>query len=281
MPNIPNITPIIDIDREDSINMLLASIALEEMGLAHIINAEGEKIQYLLNSDVHKLASPAEIKDINLGVERVIRETMKLQMLLQEKLESVTRLIPKDSKPFLVPCPTENKHKHKSECYLTGYAEGIITNKSDLFHGGTCSIEATVSNLYENYMNCSLKYTLCKEVGDKIFSALFLAIPESLDVTCPNRLKPHPIVQDPNILIMNGQGIMAMKGERQKLIQCTVTFTLTVWDYGCKKKFQMVVSSPNAEFNHDSGIVTVDSGCLEIRKGIKSSRSLDINLDKK
>jgi len=282
MPNIPNITPIIDIDREDSINMLLASIALEEMGLAHIINAEGEKIQHLLNSEIHKLASPAEIKDINLGIERIIRETMKLQMLLQEKLESVASLIPKDSKPVPIPCPPYNKTKRKLECLLTGYAEGTITNKCDLFYDGTYSIESTVCELYESYTNCSLKYTLCKEVKDKIYSALFLAIPESLEIFCSNKLKPCPIVQDPNILIMKGQGIMSMKAEREKLVQCTVTFTLTVWDYGCNEKLQMVICSPNTEFNHDSGVVTVSSGCLEIRKNNRFNRSLkDISSDKK
>ena len=67
MPNIPDMNPVIDIDREDALNMLLASIALEEMGLAHIINAEGEKIQYVLNSEVHRSATIAEIKEINLG----------------------------------------------------------------------------------------------------------------------------------------------------------------------------------------------------------------------
>ncbi|MDR5658559.1 hypothetical protein RH915_03550 [Serpentinicella sp. ANB-PHB4] len=46
-PNIPDVTPEIDIDREDVINLLLASIAFEELGLAHIFNAEAEKIQYI------------------------------------------------------------------------------------------------------------------------------------------------------------------------------------------------------------------------------------------
>ena len=43
-PNLPNITPTITIKREDVINLLLASIAMEELSLAHIINSEGEKI---------------------------------------------------------------------------------------------------------------------------------------------------------------------------------------------------------------------------------------------
>ena len=102
MPNIPNIKPDIDISREDALNMLLASIALEEMGLAHIINAEGEKIQYVLNSKLPKSPSVAEVREVNAGVEKIIREAMKLQMLLQEKLESVLDRIPVAPGP---PCP--------------------------------------------------------------------------------------------------------------------------------------------------------------------------------
>ena len=33
LPNIPNITPSITIDREDAINMLLSSSEMEEMGV--------------------------------------------------------------------------------------------------------------------------------------------------------------------------------------------------------------------------------------------------------
>lgn len=46
LPNIPNITPKISLERCDTINLLLSSIALEEIGLSHILNAEGEKLQY-------------------------------------------------------------------------------------------------------------------------------------------------------------------------------------------------------------------------------------------
>lgn len=44
-PNLPNITPAISLSRDDAINLLLSSIAMEEIGLAHILNTEGEKLQ--------------------------------------------------------------------------------------------------------------------------------------------------------------------------------------------------------------------------------------------
>jgi hypothetical protein len=48
MPNIPDIKPEINITLEETIKLLLASIALEELSLAHIMNAEAEKIQEVI-----------------------------------------------------------------------------------------------------------------------------------------------------------------------------------------------------------------------------------------
>jgi hypothetical protein len=90
MPNIPNITPNITVNREEVINLLLASIALEELGLAHIINAEGEKLQAVINS---KNPSLCDLLAIDKSVDKVLKDVIKKEMLLQFKFENVLELL--------------------------------------------------------------------------------------------------------------------------------------------------------------------------------------------
>lgn len=91
-PNIPDVDASIDITVNDDVNLLLASIAFEELGLAHIINAEAEKIQYALGTieEQTPLDPPPtidELLEINQSVDTTLRNVIKNQMLLQFKLE--------------------------------------------------------------------------------------------------------------------------------------------------------------------------------------------------
>ncbi len=92
-PTIPDITPTININRSDVINLLLASIAFEELGLAHIINAEAEKIQYILGTLSEQTPTEPPTQDdlikINKSVNQTLRTVIKNQMLLQFKLEDL------------------------------------------------------------------------------------------------------------------------------------------------------------------------------------------------
>ncbi|SFX61498.1 hypothetical protein SAMN04487866_1141, partial [Thermoactinomyces sp. DSM 45891] len=91
--NIPNISPNISITREDAVNLLLSSIALEELGLSHIINAEGEKLQYVLGTlpgvSTSFQPSISDLLTINNSVRDTINVIGKKEWILNEKLENV------------------------------------------------------------------------------------------------------------------------------------------------------------------------------------------------
>jgi len=89
LPNIPDIKPKITLNTCEVTNMLLSSIAMEEIGLSHILNAEGEKLQLLLAKDQ---LSTCQMLEINEQVNDLLKSVIKSQILLQMKLEEVTKM---------------------------------------------------------------------------------------------------------------------------------------------------------------------------------------------
>ncbi|MBJ6362716.1 hypothetical protein ACFOQM_15840 [Paenibacillus sp. GCM10012307] len=90
--SIPNITPTISITIGQTISLLLASIALEELALAHVINAEAEKIQFVVGTLGPGLTPPATLSNlltIDESVRRTLQEVVRKEILLQQKLDSV------------------------------------------------------------------------------------------------------------------------------------------------------------------------------------------------
>lgn len=85
-------------DREKGCGSVLESVALMEAALAHILNAEGEKIQKTLacTDDVE------EMLRVNTSVQRTIQKTTFLEQLLCCKLETLSDFCGEES-----PCPPE------------------------------------------------------------------------------------------------------------------------------------------------------------------------------
>ncbi|MBB5173631.1 hypothetical protein [Texcoconibacillus texcoconensis] len=107
LPNIPDISPNIDLTREEVINLLLTSIAMEEIGLSHIINAEGEKLQ----AGLCKAETIEDLLDMNKSTEKMLQSTIKKEMLLQYKLENVIEMLNEDDKKKKDRCSDDDK-KH-------------------------------------------------------------------------------------------------------------------------------------------------------------------------
>lgn len=79
-PVIPDVTQV------QALTDLLESIALEETALAHLINAEAEKVQNLAAAAGTDTQTAIEIQE---AVRGVLATALKMQMLLQFKLEDV------------------------------------------------------------------------------------------------------------------------------------------------------------------------------------------------
>ncbi|MFI2855979.1 DUF11 domain-containing protein [Paenibacillus sp. JSM ZJ436] len=97
---IPNITPSVGITINQTIPLLLSSIALEEVALAHLMNAEAEKLQYVLGTlgPAATALTPATVTVSNLllvdqSVRRTLQDVIKKEMLLEFKFENVLDLI--------------------------------------------------------------------------------------------------------------------------------------------------------------------------------------------
>lgn len=88
MPTFPQIAP--PLTREGSLNEIIASIAAEELSLSHILNAEGEKLQYVLGTlpGLGEAATLTEVMQINQSVQDTMSDIMEQQMLLSGKLSA-------------------------------------------------------------------------------------------------------------------------------------------------------------------------------------------------
>ena len=79
-----------DITRDDAVNQILSSIAMEELGLSHVINAEGEKLQYILGT-LPGITGPAatigDLLDANESIRNLLQNASYNQLLLRSKMQ--------------------------------------------------------------------------------------------------------------------------------------------------------------------------------------------------
>ena len=88
LPTFPHIDP--PLTREGSLNEIISSIAAEELSLSHILNAEGEKLQYVLGTlpGLDEASTLEEVMQVNQSVQDTLSNVMEQQMLLTGKLSA-------------------------------------------------------------------------------------------------------------------------------------------------------------------------------------------------
>jgi hypothetical protein len=88
MPKFPDMP---ELPRDCAVDQILASIAMEELGISHIINAEGEKIQFAVGT-LDGVSGPGatidDVLDINESVQRMLSSISQNQMFLRSKMIS-------------------------------------------------------------------------------------------------------------------------------------------------------------------------------------------------
>lgn len=129
MPEFPKPDP--DFTQEQALTMILSSIALEEAALSHIMNAEGEKIQYILKqTDCHDESSLKDILSVNKSVANLLEIVLQNQMILKNKMERVLEFLPKPPCRPDPPAPPKPPCCEQTKCcsFKSNCCFGVIPN---------------------------------------------------------------------------------------------------------------------------------------------------------
>lgn len=109
MPKFPKACTILS--REEAINSILTSIAMEEAALSHLINVESEKIRHVIEEVRPCGKSDLELLlKVNDSVADMIASITDLQIVLKNKLRIACNCSCTRPKPAVHPCPPTHPH---------------------------------------------------------------------------------------------------------------------------------------------------------------------------
>ncbi|WP_214482195.1 hypothetical protein [Bacillus sp. SM2101] len=83
-----------DYSEENVLLFLLATVGFEELALAHIMNAEGEKIQAAVSAfESDRLVTLRDLMDINNNVAETLKRVIQKEILLDFKVDDIKELL--------------------------------------------------------------------------------------------------------------------------------------------------------------------------------------------
>lgn len=130
-----------DMTKDEALTMIIASFAMEELALSHIVNAEGEKLQYILGTlpaEPRTCASTQEVLAVNKSVRELLDTVIQSQMLLKGKLEAALEAGGRAPAPE-PPCPCGTDHSCESFCPAEPPGSGSCCRKSAIQLASRCN----------------------------------------------------------------------------------------------------------------------------------------------
>jgi hypothetical protein len=269
-PNIPDITPEINITLEEAVNLLLASIAMEEISLSELMDAEKDKILHVINNCKHNDTLLQNAIDIDTSVNTTIQNMIKMQMLLQFKLEKAAEILSfTTTSTTTTSTTTSTTTTHTTtcststcstttycpcRCSLIGNGKGEVSNQSDEFYCQTAFIYALI--LKGDIQNRLLRYSV--QNNDAILKMESHAY--NMKVDCPRCLNT-------NFLIIGGKCHIEKYLKSDCYFNGLANFKLTVIKKSAGKiEFEMQIRSEDRpEFNHYSGCVQIKNSDSDLR----------------
>ena len=127
MPTFPKNDP--PLTREGSLNEIISSIAAEELSLSHLLNVEGEKLQYVLGTmpGLDEAASLDEVMQVNKSVKDTLSGIMEQQMALTSKLGAVLKAptLPGPEGPMGAEGAGKSDHRRGNQYLRPGGGTGL------------------------------------------------------------------------------------------------------------------------------------------------------------
>ena len=239
-PTIPPITPDIDIDRDQVVNLVLASIGLEELGLAHMINAAAEELQFILTAT--PVPPIEDVLKVDRSVEKILRDVIKKEIIMQFKLEDIIEV------PSITSTTTQGPPV-ECECSVRASGEGDITSSPD-------------PDPYDKVMLLGARFCAnCNHITppDKLmFSAIRMVGGPGNDILSMDAIlntvdfdscdiKENPTPADPSIVVLIGDANVTFNPAVGAPVVGTASFIYTLKDAGGagNDKIQMIITPDN------------------------------------
>ncbi|WP_202908612.1 hypothetical protein [Halalkalibacillus sediminis] len=250
-PNVPDINSEITLTRQDAINIMLASIGLEELSLAHLVNGEAEKLQRALGTlqipgtegDDPEDYFPELVGnsiDNLIAVNRNINQTLKIaahkEFLLLLKLEDLLNFELDEDGNGNGPDPIT-----ECICSITGQNVGGPVQATVTINGGDPEVE----------VNTTYNVEICGEDCDPSVNELSFNFVGLTPVVNFNQGRATNVECDP------AAGTATVTGTIRRA-NVVYFFTLEITDGGDVMDLTILPLSPEAEF--ESFVVNFTAG---------------------